>query len=100
MSYPDFPAWRHGPKGEARIFLSEDEVPNGWKAEVFPGFPKAMVARGPVANVLDGDGDGKAGGSTSAVADLKALRAEYKAKVGKKPYPAWNEAELRRRIAG
>ena len=27
----DWPSWRYGPKGEAAIFESEDDVPKGWK---------------------------------------------------------------------
>lgn len=100
--FPEWPAWRHGPNGEARSFASEDEVPEGWRAEMFPGFPKAMAARGPILNVLDHDGDGKPGGSTSSAEDaaaaIKAARAAYTKKMGKKPFPAWDIAELQRRM--
>lgn len=49
---------------------------------------------------LDHDRDGKPGGSKAApVSDnLPALRAEYQAKLGKKPFPGWPAEELRRRI--
>lgn len=29
--YQEWPAWRYGPKGEAEIFNSAEEVPKGWK---------------------------------------------------------------------
>jgi hypothetical protein len=99
----DFPSWRHGPNGEARVFQSEDEVPKGWQARPFPGFPKAMAQRDSAPNALDHDDDGKAGGSISAsdaaADEVKALRAEYQAKMGKKPFPGWDAAELKRRMA-
>ncbi|WP_056353485.1 hypothetical protein [Sphingomonas sp. Root1294] len=49
---------------------------------------------------LDHDKDGEPGGSTSPSAsdELKAVRAEYKAKMGKNFFPAWDVAELRRRM--
>lgn len=31
--------------------------------------------------------------------DLKALRAEYHAKIGKRPGPSWDAAEIKRRMA-
>lgn len=49
---------------------------------------------------LDHDGNGKPGGSKAAPPSegLPTLRAEYQAKIGKKPFPGWPAEELRRRI--
>jgi len=50
---------------------------------------------------LDHDDNGKEGGSVSPepTDDLPALRAEYQAKMGKRPFPGWGADELRRRMA-
>mgnify|MGYP006876345144 FL=1 len=52
------------------------------------------------ADPLDHDGNGKKGGSLKPPADdeLKALRAEYSARFGKKAFGGWDAAELRKRI--
>lgn len=47
---------------------------------------------------FDGDGDGKPGGSKAPAGDLKALRAAYKEKMGKRPFSGWDAAELMRRM--
>jgi len=54
-----------------------------------------------VLDPLDHDGDGKKGGSLKpeATDDLVAVRAEYLAVVGKKPFHGWDAAELHKRIA-
>lgn len=52
-----------------------------------------------VGNPLDHDGNGKAGGSTGAVDHMRELRAEYQAKVGKRPFSGWDEATLRAKMA-
>jgi hypothetical protein len=100
--FPEWPAWRHGPNGEAQIFDCEEDVPKGWQDRSFPGFPKAMGARGPIKSVLDHDGDGKPGGSKSAAEDakdaVKALRVAYQEKFGKKPFSGWGAEELQRRM--
>lgn len=31
MEKISWPAWYYGPKGEAEVFVSEDDVPKGWK---------------------------------------------------------------------
>lgn len=51
---------------------------------------------------LDHDGDGKKGGAPKPVDDagiLSALRAEYEAKLGKRPFMGWDAVELQRRMA-
>lgn len=50
---------------------------------------------------FDPDGDGAPGGSAKPAADpeLPAVRAEYLEKVGRRPFPGWDVAELRRRMA-
>lgn len=75
------------------VTYSEDGVPIG----DLPPPPKSLLAK--AGNPLDHDGDGKAGGSTSAVGDIKALRAEYHKKLGKRPFPGWDAEELKRRMA-
>lgn len=54
--------------------------------------PPPVVTPQPAANapetVEDDDAD-----------DMKELRAEYLKVVGKRPFPGWDEAELRRRMA-
>lgn len=52
-----------------------------------------------VHDPLDHDGDGKKGGSPKPEGDVAALRAEYLAQIGKKPFPGWDADELRRRMA-
>ncbi len=82
-----FPSWRYGPDGSAEVFQREDDVPKGWcdhPSKVDP---------------LDHDGDGKKGGSLSDGKEvMKALRAEYTEKTGKKPFAGWNEATLREKM--
>lgn len=84
-------AFFYGPNGEQEIFTSMEDVPEGWRDHPFEPDP------------LDHDGDGRKGGSTSAAEDAKAevqrLRAEYRAKLNKKPFPGWDVDELRRRMA-
>lgn len=51
---------------------------------------------------VGGDGDDGLSASLTEVlhaADLKALRAEYKAAVGKNPFNGWDIATLRQKIA-
>ncbi len=59
-----------------------------------PPAPAELLAR------FDHDGDGFPGGSTAPAQtdDLKALRAAYFAKLGKRPFPGWGACELRRRM--
>ena len=49
-------------------------------------------------NAFDHDGDGQPGGSKSPVEDLTDLRAEYKAKMGKKPFNGWDADTLREKM--
>ncbi len=51
---------------------------------------------------LDHDGDGRKGGAPKPADDageLATLRAEYEAKLGKKPFMGWGSDELQNRIA-
>jgi hypothetical protein len=49
---------------------------------------------------LDHDGNGSAGGSVTATGDdLPALRAVYRAKLGKNPFNGWDAATLKAKIA-
>ncbi len=53
-----------------------------------------------LGNPLDHDDDGKAGGSKARSGDeVSALRAEYKAKVGRNPFNGWDADTLRAKIA-
>lgn len=55
----------------------------------------------PARDPLDHDGDGKKGGSKApdgGKEELAALRAEYEAKLGKKPFAGWKADELHKRI--
>ncbi len=76
------------------------EKPKGWKNKA-EETEAVAVADGAPLSQLDHDSDGKPGGSTSGGSgdDMKALRAEYAAKLGKNPFPAWDADELKRRIA-
>jgi hypothetical protein len=107
-----FPAWRYGPEGKAEVFQNEADVPKGWADHPSRAPDAAPVKKIVVEKVVekpvgvdgssfDHNGDGKPGGSKSPepTDDLKDLRAEYRKLVGKKPFPAWDAAELRRRMA-
>ncbi len=72
-SVAGFPAVYYGP-GESRVIASADDIPEGW--EDHPGKVKAEKED-----------------------DMTALRAEYTAKMGKKPYMGWDEATLREKLA-
>lgn len=72
------------------IQFSEAGVPIG----DLPPPPASLLEK--AGNPLD---DGKAGGSTLVVGDIKALRAEYHKKLGKRPFPGWDAEELKRRMA-
>lgn len=50
---------------------------------------------------LDHDGAGKKGGAPKPddAGELAALRGEYEAKLGKKPFMGWGSEELQNRIA-
>jgi hypothetical protein len=51
-------------------------------------------------HALDHDGDGRKGGSKAGAGDdMQALRAEYQKVVGKRAFPGWDAAELKRRMA-
>jgi hypothetical protein len=71
--------------GDARLFEK-----HGWAEEA------KRRARRPQ---LDHDKDGNEGGSASPAEDMTALRAEYEAKLGKRPFNGWDAAALRQKIA-
>lgn len=66
--------------------------------ETLPTPPADLVAA--VAK-MDHDGDGFPGGSKAPpkTDDIKAARSEYEKKMGKRPFPGWDVAELKRRMA-
>lgn len=98
MSEQKFPSW-WGPKGGDPIQCrSALEVQDDW----IQHFGHYDIQRGcwvPEYHPLDHDKNGELGGSVSAVDDIKDLRAAYLEKMGKRPFPAWDAAELKRRMA-
>lgn len=58
----------------------------------------AAIGRG---DPLDHDGDGKKGGSLAHGGDeVKALREQYEARFGKKPFGGWGADKLREKLEG
>ncbi len=50
---------------------------------------------------FDHDGDGKPGGSTAQSGDeVKALRGQYEARFGKRPFNGWGADKLREKLEG
>ncbi len=70
-----FPSWRYGPKGQAAVFQSEDDVPAGWEDH-----PSKLPAEKP----LD---------------EINELRAIYKDRFGKRPFNGWDAETLASKIA-
>lgn len=66
-------------------------------ADPLPAPPADLVA---AVTKFDHDGDGLPGGSKAAphTDDIKAIRAEYEAKMGKRSFPGWDADELKRRM--
>lgn len=98
MSDQLFPSW-WGPKnGDPILCRSVTEVEDGWVQHTghYDVHRGCWVSE---YHPLDHDKDGKKGGSVSAVEDIKALRAAYKVKMGKRPGNNWDAAEIRRRMA-
>lgn len=62
-----------------------------------PDVPDDLAA---AVKAFDHDGDGRPGGSKAATPspDLKGLRAQYRAKMGKNPFSGWDATELKRRM--
>lgn len=101
MEYPKH-LFRHpGPYGSGgksyAVAGAEDEsqklslMERGWHESV----EGALTATN-----LDHDGNGKAGGSVKhGGTDMAALRAEYTAIAGKRPFPGWDDATLRQKMA-
>lgn len=88
-----------------RRLLPDDEftVDSKLDARILVGLRKARlapekkIARRPQ---LDHDNNGHEGGSrTAAGDDLTPLRAEYFAKLGKRPFNGWDADTLREKIA-
>lgn len=93
-----FPSW-WGPKSGDPIHCRNPlEIQEGW-VQHFGHYDVQIGQFVPDGGPLDHDKDGRPGGSTSSVEDIKALRAAYAKKLGKKPFPGWDAAELKRRMA-
>jgi hypothetical protein len=97
MSEQIFPSW-WGPKGGDPVQCrSAREVQEGWVRH--HGHYDVQIGQWVKRDPLDHDGDGAKGGSTRPSGDgIKALRAAYKTKFGKKPFGGWDEATLRARL--
>lgn len=89
-----------GPAARAALALGRaTEKPIANVREVEPRDGYRRYERSDLSH-LDHDNDGKPGGSISATGDeIAALRAEYTAKFGKRPFNGWDAATLRERIA-
>lgn len=85
MADPSFPSWWGPPEGPPIRYLTEAAVPKG--AVHFPGDYNVQTGQW---EMPEDDGDGR---------DMKTLRAEYKAKFGKRPFNGWKERELRERLS-
>ena len=74
-------------------------APDGTPLGDVPAIPDALRAK---IVKFDHDGDGKPGGSAKQpdTDDMKALRAEYQAKMGKRAFPGWDAATIRAKMAG
>lgn len=92
----EFPKWiRHPDKPDVLVETADAEAAQleAWAAEV----PKKV--RNVLLPQLDHDGNGEPGGSTKADGDdLPTLRAAYKEKFGKRPFPGWDAAEITKRM--
>lgn len=91
-TFTEWPRHVHNPKtGQWRVFRSLAEIPQDWIDAI----------KAPPRDPLDHDGGGRKGGSpkTEPAADVPALRAEYQALVGKRPFPGWDADTLRAKIA-
>lgn len=96
MSEQTFPAW-YGPADSDPIEVrSALEIQDGW-VEHFGHYDHPRGCWVP-NDPLDHDGDGEKGGSITAPGDMKALRAEYQAKFGKRAFNGWDEATLRAKL--
>lgn len=70
-------------------------------AERLASNPMFDVDGVPDPAAFDHDGDGSPGGSSAPEPsdDLPALRAEYQAVVGRRPFPGWGAEVLREKLA-
>jgi hypothetical protein len=114
MENPEgWPLWRHGPNGEEELFNCAEDVPAGWQDRPFPRTvalanglpwgddkPATVVKKVVIGKEFDHDNSGTPGGSTAPekTDELKEARAEYQAKMGKRAFPGWDVAEIRRRM--
>jgi hypothetical protein len=87
----------HGPRTRSVEVPSRDPKP----VEPRQGYLTRDVVA-PEFERFDHNRDGRPGGSTKpadASGEIAALRAEYTAATGKKPFPGWDAADLRKKIA-
>lgn len=86
---------------DARLLIAVKKA----RAERAPGKiappPAELVKKAAKRDPFDHDNNGAPGGSTSGGSgeDMTALRKEYTEKMGKRAFPGWDAAELRRRMA-
>ena len=83
---------------DVRILEAIGKAKRGRPAADLSAPPATLVAK---IAAFDGDGNGEPGGSAKPAPDpdLASVRAEYVEKMGKRPFPGWDVAELRRRMA-
>lgn len=81
---------------DERILLATKRVEVARAEVTLPPPPPSLLAQ------LDHDGNGHPGGSKAPeqTDDLKALREEYEAKMGKRPFYGWDAATLREKMNG
>lgn len=92
-----FPAY-WGPKdGPVILARSPQEIGGDWVQHY--GSYNVQTGQWEPRDPLDHDGDGAKGGSEASGEDLTALRAAYKAKVGKKAFAGWDAAEIKARMS-
>lgn len=90
-----FPSWWKPEDGPPVRFLTEAEVPKNWTH--VPGDYDRQTGQW----VYVGDINGLEGFVERVGTDadnLKAMRAQYKAKFGKRPFNGWDEATLREKL--
>ncbi len=52
MTKIEWPAWRYGPDGQARVFQQSDDVPHGWQDAPFSKSAVAPQGRAAIIDAL------------------------------------------------
>lgn len=81
----------------AQVFELLGKAKPGRVPGSLPPPPPSLKAK---PDPFDHDNDGSPGGSTKqSEPGIAAVREEYTNKIGKRPFPGWDIAELRKRMA-